>query len=96
MGKLKYQHKLGGIIMKVNKVAILGGGNGGITAAADLSNRGFEVSLFQSEKFCKNLDVIKEKGEIILQTLDSESVEKVNLVTDDIEKAILVLSLIHI
>ena len=89
MGKLKYQHKLGGIIMKVNKVAILGGGNGGITAAADLSNRGFEVSLFQSEKFCKNLDVIKEKGEIILQTLDSESVEKVNLVTDDIEKAIL-------
>ena len=39
MGKLKYQHKLGGIIMKVNKVAILGGGNGGITAAADLDRK---------------------------------------------------------
>ena len=75
--------------MKVEKVAILGGGNGGITAAADLSSRGFEVSMFQSDKFCKNLDVIKEKGEIILQTLNSESVEKVHLVTDDIKEAIL-------
>lgn len=75
--------------MKVRKIAILGGGNGGITAAADLSNKGFEVSLFQSEKFCKNLDVIKEKGEITLQTLEKESVEKVHLVTDDIKEAIL-------
>ena len=75
--------------MEVKKVAILGGGNGGITAAADLSNKGFEVSMFQSDKFCKNLDIIKEKGEIILQTLEKESVEKVHLVTDDIKEAIL-------
>lgn len=74
--------------MKVKKVAILGGGNGGITAAADLSNKGFEVSMFQSDKFCKNLDVIKEKGEILLQTLEDESVTKINLVTDDIKEAI--------
>lgn len=74
--------------MKVKKVAILGGGNGGITAAADLSNKGFEVSMFQSDKFCKNLDVIKEKGEILLQTLEDESVEKVHLVTTDIKEAI--------
>lgn len=75
--------------MKVERVAILGGGNGGITAAADLSNKGFEVSLFQSDKFCRNLDVIKDKGEILLQTLESESTEKVHLVTDDIKEAIL-------
>ena len=75
--------------MKVERVAILGGGNGGITAAADLSNKGFEVSLFQSDKFCRNLDVIKEKGEILLQTLESESTEKIHLVTDDIKEAIL-------
>ena len=75
--------------MKVERVAILGGGNGGITAAADLSNKGFEVSLFQSGKFCRNLDVIKEKGEILLQTLEIESTEKVHLVTDDIKEAIL-------
>ena len=48
-------------MMKVKKVAILGGGNGGITAAADLSNKGFEVSMFQSDKFCKNLDVIEKR-----------------------------------
>lgn len=75
--------------MKVKKVAILGGGNGGITAAADISNKGFEVSMFQSDKFCKNLDVIKDKGEIILQTLEKESIEKIHLVTDDIKEAIL-------
>lgn len=75
--------------MKVKKVAILGGGNGGITAAADLSNKGFEVSIFQSDKFCRNLDVIKEKGEIIFQTLEEESVEKIHLITDDIKEAIL-------
>lgn len=75
--------------MKVKKVAILGGGNGGITAAADLSSRGFEVSMFQSDKFCRDLSVIKEKGEITLQTLESESVEKIHLVTDDIRQAIL-------
>ncbi|MEG0050742.1 MAG: hypothetical protein RR712_01070, partial [Terrisporobacter sp.] len=75
--------------MKVEKVAILGGGNGGITAAADLSSRGFEVTMFQSSKFCKDLDVIKEKGEILLQTLDNERTAKVHLVTDDIKQAIL-------
>ena len=75
--------------MNVKKVAILGCGNGGITAAADLSNKGFEVSMFQSDKFCKNLDVIKEKGEILLQTLEEESTTKINLVTDDIKEAIL-------
>lgn len=75
--------------MKVEKVAILGGGNGGITAAADLSSRGFEVTMFQSDKFCKDLDVIKEKGEILLQTLDNERTAKVHLVTDDIKQAIL-------
>ena len=75
--------------MKVERVAILGGGNGGITAAADISSKGFEVNLFQSDKFCRNLDVIKEKGEILLQTLECESTEKVHLVTDDIKEAIL-------
>ena len=75
--------------MKVERVAIWGGGNGGITAAADLSSKGFEVNLFQSHKFCRNLDVIKEKGEILLQTLECESTEKVHLVTDDIKEAIL-------
>ena len=50
---------LGGFDMKV---AIIGAGNGGITACADLKDRGFEVSLFESDRFSKNLDFIKEQG----------------------------------
>lgn len=44
------------------KVAIVGAGNGGLTACADLKERGFEVSLFESDKFCKDLDFIKKEG----------------------------------
>ena len=53
--------------MKVERVAILGAGNGGITAAADLSERGFKVSLYEVPQFAQNLDVIKGKEGITLQ-----------------------------
>lgn len=33
--------------MRINKIAIIGAGNGGITAAADLTQRGFNVSLYE-------------------------------------------------
>ncbi|MGL5327741.1 MAG: NAD/NADP octopine/nopaline dehydrogenase family protein [Peptostreptococcaceae bacterium] len=74
--------------MKVNKVAILGAGNGGITAAADLSERGFEVSLYEMPKFTSNLEIIKGKGSILLQEANNERKCKVHLVTSDINKAI--------
>lgn len=51
--------------MKVSKVAILGAGNGGMTAAADLKDRGFDVALYELPQFAKNLEVIKEKGGIL-------------------------------
>ena len=51
--------------MKVEKIAILGGGNGGITAAADLTQKGFLVNIFESERFCKDLQYIKKTNEII-------------------------------
>lgn len=74
--------------MQVTKVAILGAGNGGITAAADLTQKGFKVNIFESDKFCKNLDVIKEKNEITVEYKGSTSVEKINLITNDIKEAI--------
>ena len=74
--------------MKVSRVAILGAGNGGITAAADLSRCGLEVSLYELPEFASNLDVIKEKGEILLQEHTGEQYCKVHLVTDDIKEAI--------
>ena len=41
--------------MNVTRIAILGAGNGGITAAADLKNRGKEVSLYELPQFGKLL-----------------------------------------
>ena len=41
--------------MKVEKISNTRGGNGGITAAADLTQKGFLVNIFESKRFCKNL-----------------------------------------
>ena len=67
--------------MKVKKVAIIGAGNGGITAAADLTQKGFKVNIFESKKFCKNLDIIKLNNEITIEYEGNSSVEKINLIT---------------
>lgn len=78
-------------MMKVTSVAILGAGNGGITAAADLAERGFDVRLYELPQFAKNLKVIKEKGGILLQEPNENNREvfcKVNTVTTDIQEAI--------
>lgn len=74
--------------MKVTNVAILGAGNGGLTAAADLSQRGFYVSLYELPQFSSNLEVVKQRGKILLQEKDGEVLSKIHLVTTDIKKAI--------
>ncbi|RDY27894.1 hypothetical protein CHL78_007785 [Romboutsia weinsteinii] len=74
--------------MKVTKVAIFGAGNGGITAAADLSSRGFKTSIYEIPRLNSNLDAIKEKGGIYLQEPGKEEFCKVDLVTSDVSEAI--------
>lgn len=74
--------------MKVENIAVLGAGNGGITAAADLSARGFKVNLYQMPEYEKSLEVIKEKGEILLQEPTGDTLCKINLATTDIKEAI--------
>lgn len=39
--------------MMVKKVAVLGAGNGGMTAAAELKEKGFEISLYELPQFAK-------------------------------------------
>lgn len=75
--------------MKVTRVAILGAGNGGITAAADLKGKGFEVTLYELPQFVKNLDGIRKKGGILLQDSDGEKIHEVDVVTTDIKEAII-------
>lgn len=74
--------------MKVKKIAILGGGNGGITAAADLTQKGFLVNLFESEKFCKDLEFIKINNEISMEYEGNTFKQKINLITKNIQEAI--------
>lgn len=74
--------------MKIEKVAILGAGNGGLTAAADLTQKGFKINIFESEKFCKDLTKIKEKNEITIEYKGDTSVTKINLISNDIKEAI--------
>lgn len=55
--------------MMVKKVAILGAGNGGMTAAADLKEQGFEISLYELPQFGKNLTVSRKKAEFCCRSL---------------------------
>jgi opine dehydrogenase len=75
--------------MKVKRVAILGAGNGGITAAADLKLRGFEVSLFELPQFSRNIDLLRERrGEVVLKEPDGEKRTTIEVLTTDIKKAL--------
>lgn len=74
--------------MKVEKVAIIGAGNGGITAAADLTHRGFSVSLFEHPDFSENLEGIKRNKGIVLQDENGEKRIGFSNVTTDIEEAV--------
>lgn len=46
----------------VKRICIMGGGNGAFCAAADLSLRGFEVALYEQERFAENIsELMKTK-----------------------------------
>ena len=67
--------------MAIHKICIMGGGNGGFAAAADLTQRGYEITLYEDPKFAASIAgiaenrtiVLKEKGELI----DSVQLHKV-------------------
>lgn len=73
----------------VKRVAVLGAGNGGINAAADLSDRGFEVRLFELPKFQENLEEIdKKKGILLEEPGHKPKFVPLYLATTDIQAAI--------
>jgi opine dehydrogenase len=74
--------------MNVQRVAVVGAGNGGITAAADLKNRGKEVSLFELPKFSKNIDDLKKAGTITVIEDSGQFTATPDLLTTDIGEAI--------
>lgn len=69
------------------RIAILGAGNGGKTAAADLTLRGHEVNLFDFAEFGHVLEPIRNAGGIELLGVGRNGFAKLNKVTTDIAEA---------
>lgn len=74
--------------MKINKIAILGAGNGGITAAADLKSKGFHINLYEMPQFKSNLEGIAKRGGISLGDEKGENFYPIDLITTDIAEAV--------
>ena len=78
--------------MEVKNVAILGAGNGGMTAAAEFTERGFNVWLYELPAFAKNLEGIRKKGGFRLKEPNAQPPKDVFVpftqVTTDIAEAV--------
>ncbi|MBS7648558.1 MAG: NAD/NADP octopine/nopaline dehydrogenase family protein [Candidatus Bathyarchaeia archaeon] len=69
-------------------VAVLGAGNGGYAASADLSLAGFKVNLYESKEFEENLKPIIEHGGIEILGSARTGFARLNRVTTSIKEAI--------
>lgn len=74
------------------KITIIGGGNGAFAAAADLTIKGFNVTLCEAPQFKKNIKQIAEIGGINLEVLPSTGLKKgfarLAKITTDFEEGI--------
>jgi opine dehydrogenase len=73
----------------IRKVAVLGAGNGGFMAAADMALSGYQVALFSRN--VEKIEGVKDKGGIEVLDIDSRPTGrfgKVTTVTDDIAEAV--------
>ena len=70
------------------KVAVLGGGNGGHAAAADLSNRGFCVHMYEDARFAGNIKKVFDTHEITRTGAAGNATVKIDMVTSDLQEAI--------
>jgi opine dehydrogenase len=74
--------------MEVKRVAVLGAGNGGITAAADFKHRGMEVALFELPRFKQTISHLKSAREIRVEEEGGSFSVELDVMTTDIQEAI--------
>ena len=76
--------------MNPKKIAILGGGNGAHTMAAEMTLKGHTVNLYEMPEFRDNMKEVFETKTIFLKgnIPELQGKVKLNMVTDDIEKAV--------
>ena len=70
------------------KITIIGGGNGAFAAAADLSSRGFEVTLFEEPEFRSNIEKVLKTGVIHCVGVGPVGDFRLHQVTTDLESAL--------
>jgi opine dehydrogenase len=72
--------------MVIRSIAVLGAGNGGCAAAADLGDRGFEVRLYNRSR--ARLEPLIQRGGIERQGALGEGFVLLPVITDDLEQAV--------
>jgi len=70
----------------MSRIAILGAGNGGCAAAADLVRRGFEVSLFT--RSAATLQPIRERGGVEYTGVLGDGFSPIRRITTDLQEAL--------
>ena len=74
--------------MNAMKIAVLGGGNGAHTVAADLTLKGLSVNMFEMEEFASSMQAVFDTGEIEMTGVAGQGKAKLNLITTDLAAAI--------
>lgn len=73
----------------IKKIAVLGGGHGAHTMAADLAMKGFEVNMCESPEFEENIKATINQGGInLIDAWGKKHTVKLNLITTDFKKAL--------
>jgi len=74
--------------MKIKSVAVMGGGNGSHTIAADLALKGLRVHMFEMEAYADNMRSVFETGIIEMTGVATSGKAKLNRVTTDMAHAV--------
>jgi opine dehydrogenase len=74
--------------MSSMKVAVMGGGNGSHTIAADLALKGLTVNIFEMEQFAGSMREVFETREIEMTGVAGSGIARLNMVTSEIHQAV--------
>jgi opine dehydrogenase len=74
--------------MSAMKVAVMGGGNGAHTVAADLALKGLSVNMFELAEFADQLEHVFDTRQIEMSGVAGNGKAKLDMVTSDIAEAV--------
>lgn len=72
--------------MGSEKIAVIGGGNGGFAMAGDLTLSGLDVNVYELPRFVGNIEAIQEEGGINVTGVAKTGFAKLNKITTDIRE----------